>query len=232
MTTTISRRTLAKGAAWSVPVVAVAAAAPTASASPADCISSGTLSNSTSGVPATPNYACVQTDEAGNPTGTGLGNWRVQIIVATCTAVHAGSTLKTPPQITANVITSTTAGNVLRGFGAETVTGGTSAAGYTATGQVLNSGATRTGNLNIGTFPVPASGGITTTATGTGSLETSTTAGTINIAAGDFTVVLNWTGSDPDTGAPNKGTNYIKCTTGTSTAPATSVPLTPAITVQ
>lgn len=231
MTTTVSRRTLAKGAAWSVPVVAVAASAPSASASPADCISSGTLSNSASGVPAAANYTCVQTDEGGNPTGTALGNWRVQINVATCTAVHAGSTLKSAPVITANVITSTTAGNVLRGFGAEQVTGGTSAAGYTVAGQVVSPGA-RTGNLTIGSFPVPASGGITTTATGTGALETSTTAGTINIAAGDFTVVLNWTGSDPDTGDPNKGTNYIKCTTGTAAAPATSVPLTPAITVQ
>ena len=231
MTNTISRRTLAKGAAWSVPVVAVAAAAPTASASPADCISSGTLTNSTSGVPATANYACVQTDEAGNPTGTGLGNWRVQIIVATCTAVHAGSTLKQAPQITANVITSATARNVLAGFGADTVTGGSSTASYSVSGQVVGPG-TRQGNLTIGSFPVPASGGITTTATGTGTLETSTTAGSINIAATDFTVVLNWTGTDPDSGDPNKGTNYVKCTTGTVANPATSVPLTPPITVQ
>lgn len=33
----VTRRTVAKGAAWSVPVVAVAAAAPSASASPATC---------------------------------------------------------------------------------------------------------------------------------------------------------------------------------------------------
>lgn len=231
MTTTVSRRTLAKGAAWSVPVVAVAASAPSASASPQDCISSGTLSNSPSGVPATANYTCEQTDAAGTPTGTPLGSWKVQINVSTCTAVHAGSTLKAPPQITANVLTSATARNVLAGFGAEQVTGGSSSAGYSVAGQVVSPGA-RTGDLTIGSFPLPASGGISTTATGSGALETSTTAGSINIAAGNFTVVLNWTGSDPDTGDPNKGTNYVLCTTGTASAPASSVPLTPAITVQ
>ena len=231
MTNTISRRTLAKGAAWSVPVVAVAAAAPAASASPADCITSGTLQNSAT-VPTAANYACSQvSDPTSTDPITALGNWRVQIQVATCTAVHAGSTLKQAPVITANVITSTTAGNVLRGFGAEQVSGGTSTAGYEIAGQVVNPGG-RTGNLTIGSFPVPASGGISTTATGTGALETSTTAGSINIAATNFRVTLNWTGSDPDSGDPNSGTNYIYCTTGTAAAPPTSVPLTPAITVQ
>ncbi|WP_146202588.1 hypothetical protein [Branchiibius hedensis] len=238
MTNTISRRTLAKGAAWSVPVVAVAAAAPTASASPADCITSGTLQSSASVPPSTsPNYTCVQTDIDGNPTGTPLGNWRVQILVSTCTAVHAGSTLKQAPQITANVITATAAANVLRGFGATQVTGGSSTAKYSVTGQVVGSPASRTGNLSIGAFPVPATGGISTTATGSGALETATTAGSINIAATSFTVVLNWTGEDPDTGDPNSGTNYVSCTPAVCTSasactPTTSVPLTPAITVQ
>lgn len=240
MTNTISRRTLAKGAAWSVPVVAVAAAAPTASASPADCISSGTLQSAAAVPPTTaPNYKCVQVADPTSTTSiTALGNWRVQILVSTCTAVYAGSTLKNAPQITANVITSTTAGNVLRGFGATQVTGGTSTAGYTATGQVLNSGAVRTGNLTIGAFAVPGSGGISTTATGSGSLETATTAGSINIAATAFRVTLNWTGIDPDDQVtPNSGTNYIYCTpevctSSSSCTDATSVPLTPAITVQ
>lgn len=231
MTNTISRRTLAKGAAWSVPVVAVAAAAPTASASPADCITSGTIENDTA-IPAKANYTCSQVADATSTDPiTALGAWKVQIQVATCTAVHAGSTLKSAPTITANVLTSTTAGNVLRGFGAEQVTGGSSTAGYNIVGQVVNPGG-RTGNLSIGSFPVPATGGIETTATGSGAIETSTTAGSINIAATNFRVTLNWTGSDPDSGDPNSGTNYIYCTTGTAAAPASSVPLTPAITVQ
>lgn len=231
MTNMISRRTLAKAAVWSVPIAAVAAGAPSAEAAAADCISSGTLTNSASGIPTTANYTCVQTDQNGKPTGVGLGAWKVQIKVATCTAAHAGATLKTPPKITANVTTSAAAGNVLRGLGATQVTGGSSKATYKVSGQVANPGA-RTGNLTIGKFPVPASGGITTTATGNGALETATTKGSISIAATNFTVVLNWTGSDPDTGDAIKGTSYIQCTTGTSATPASSVPLSPAITVQ
>lgn len=229
MTNTISRRTLAKGAAWSVPVVAVAAAAPAASASPADCITTGTISNSPGGIPATTNFACVQTTADGTPTGTDLGKWKVQVLVSTCTAVHAGSTLKAPPSITANVVTSTGAANTLRGLAGDKprITGGTSAAGYTLTGQVVNSGATRTGDLTIGAQDVPASGPITTTATGSGVLETSTTAGSITIAVGSFTVALGYAGFDPDSGAPTDATTYISCT-----PIGGDIPMSPAITVQ
>ena len=253
MTNTISRRTLAKGAAWSVPVVAVAAAAPAASASPADCITSGTLTNSASGIPANPNYKCVQTDIDGNPTGTDLGKWKVQIQVTTCTSVHAGATLKSPPSITANVNTGATAANVLRGFGATQVvqtytdpdTNVTSQTGsdadYSVAGNVANPG-TRSGHLNIANFAVPSSGAIITTATGSGAVETSTTPGSINIAATNFTVTLAWTGNDPDSGNPNAGVNFVSCTpghwsngsggTGATWIADTNVPLTPAITVQ
>lgn len=43
MPSSVSRRTIAKGAAWSVPVVAIGAAAPLATASPTDCPSGATL---------------------------------------------------------------------------------------------------------------------------------------------------------------------------------------------
>lgn len=213
MTTTVSRRTLAKGAAWSVPVVAVAASAPAASASPAECIKSGIISNSPDGLPATANFTCVQTDKAGTPTGTKLGSWFVQVLVSTCTAVHAGSTLKSPPSITANVKTTSGAASVLRGLAGDNpkITSGSSAAGYTLTGNVVNSGATRTGNLTVAAQDVPASGPITTEATGSGVLETSTTAGSITIAVGSFSVILNYSGNDPDSGDPITGTTYIAC---------------------
>ncbi len=90
------------------------------------------------------------------------------------------------PKITAKVTTSTSAADTLRSLNITSVDG-TSTAGYSVSGAVVKPG-DRTGDLTINPTDVPDSGGLTTTATGTGEADTAgPDTGQIKVSVGDFT---------------------------------------------
>lgn len=175
--TQISRRTVAKGAAWSVPVIATAAAAPAASASVVPGQSSASL-----------NYVCsVALSDGGTPVFSNLA-WTAVITATMPTSVSPGDSIPAPT-ITAEVTTDAGSGDNLRALGVTSVSG-TSSAPYTVSGDAVNPG-TRAADLTIPTTPVPASGGIVTTASGAGAAETAGAAtGQITATVGSFKATL------------------------------------------
>ena len=180
----VSRRTLAKGAAWSVPVIATAAAAPAASASVVPGSATATL-----------NYTCsIAASDGGTPLYTDLA-WTAVITATVPTSVAPGDAIP-QPTITATVTTDAASGNNLRATNTKHISG-TSNAPYEVAGSVVNPG-TRAGNLTIPSTTVPAAGGVTTTATGLGLAETAgSSTGDITVTVGGFTAVLNTDGFIP-----------------------------------
>lgn len=201
MTNTISRRTLAKGAAWSVPVVAVAASAPSASASPTIC---------TTPTPHTLDlvYHC-SADVFGNPTPQNPTydpqGWKVSVTINLCDTVAVGSVVQSPV-ISAVVGTpNQPAINTLVGFGATEISAITSKATYTITG-VDNEGS-RTTDGTKGSSPLvldgaavplpkptPDTGFTNVPAKGNGQSENVVAAGPIRITIGDFTAKVTHNG--------------------------------------
>lgn len=181
--TQVSRRTLAKGAAWSVPVIATAAAAPAASAS----VVPG--QSAVSDLAYTCN-AVAHTSFGDVPQGPFA--WTADITATTPTSVAPGDSIPAPT-ITANVTTDTSSADTLRQLGVTRVTG-TSAASYAVAGDVVGAGA-RTGSLSVPPTDVPASGPIVTVASGPGVEETAGSGtGVITSTVGNFTVELTTTG--------------------------------------
>ncbi len=160
------------------------------------------------------------------------GTWTAAVTVNLPAQVTVGSTIPAPA-ISAKVTTSTSAADTLRGLGITSVDG-SSAAGYTV------SGAARTANLTIPTTPVPSSGGLITTATGSGQSETApATPGSIDVKVGNFTAdiqtyqganksifipvkcTLN-AGQDATVGSIKVVSDQTPTTTSTSTATSTT----------
>lgn len=202
--TQVSRRTLAKGAAWSVPVIATAAAAPAASASVVPGQSSvGPIE--------------VTCDLTSPIPQTGL-KWTLTLTATTPTSVSPGDVIPAPT-LTAVVTTDTASGDLLRQLSVTSVSG-TSSAPYTVSGAVVSPG-DRTATLTVPDTKVPASGGVVSTATGIGAGETAgAAAGSIVVGVQPFTVSLTAHGGLVD-GSTITGT----CTApaGTVLAPATQV---------
>lgn len=206
--TQVSRRTLAKGAAWSVPVIATAAAAPAASAS--------VVPGSSSIGPV--DVVC---DVTVPLLGAQTYTWSLTLTATTPTSVAPGDSIPAP-SLSASVTTDANSASGLRLLGATSVDG-TSSAPYTVTGDVVGSPASRTASLTIPSTPVPASGALTTTATGAGFGETAGSAspGAITVGVSPFDIDITLHGGSQDG----------KHITGTCTPPAGSV-LSPSIQVK
>lgn len=206
--TQVSRRTLARGAAWSVPVVATAAAAPAASAS--------VVPGSSSVGPI--NVVC---DVTVPVLGAQTYTWSLTLTATTPTSVAPGDAIPAP-SLSASVTTDDNSAAGLRLLGVTSVDG-TSSAPYTVTGDVVGSPVSRTASLTIPSTPVPSSGALTTTASGVGSGETAggTSPGAITVGVSPFDIDITVHGGSQDGGK----------ITGTCTPPAGSV-LAPAIQVK
>lgn len=206
--TQVSRRTLAKGAAWSVPVIATAAAAPAASASVVPGSSTvGPL-----------NYSCVVSL---NGAALPAAAWTATITASTPTSVSPGDAI-TAPTLNASVTTDAGSAANLRALGVTSVTG-TSDAPYTVAGDVVSPG-TRAASLTIPSTPVPASGAITTVASGAGAAETAGSAtGSITASVGNFTATLTAHGGGFDGTALNVACTLDPATQATQLNPPTQV---------
>ncbi len=192
----VSRRTVTRTAAWSVPAVAVVAGAPAYAASSGDQTITRNLKYRVwvklNGDPVpqpqdAPPYTL--------PPGTmDQQIWDVVAVTTLPVQVAPNTSLPAPPLET-TITTSVEAADTLRIFQVSSVNG-SAAPTYTVQGSVVNPGL-RTASLTVPTVPTPASGGIVTTASGFAQPETSTTAGTITQFVGKFTSVINCTPSVP-----------------------------------
>lgn len=113
------------------------------------------------------------------------GTWTAVVTTDAPDSVKVNEKMSAP-KITAKVTTSTSAADTLRTLGITSVDG-SSKADYTVSGAVVNPG-TRTGDLTIGSTKVPSSGGLSTTATGSGQPDTAgADTGQIKVSVGNFT---------------------------------------------
>ncbi|WP_446664687.1 DUF6801 domain-containing protein [Flexivirga sp. B27] len=203
--TQISRRTVAKGAAWTVPVIATAAAAPAASAS--------VVPGQSSAGPV--QVACKLTSPVPLE-----ATWTLTLTATTPTSVSPGDAIPAP-SLTATVTTDDQSGDLLRQLGVTSLDG-TSTAPYTVSGAIVNPG-DRSATLTVPPTDVDpeGTGGLTTTATGAGAGETAGgSAGSIVVTLKPFDISLTAHGGAFD-GSNIAGT----CTPpdGTVLAPATQV---------
>lgn len=187
----ISRRQVTKGAAWSVPVVALGASAPVLAAS-VDC-PAGEQTASTSYT-----YDAFLEFFGEQP----LGQWTITVTTTYPGTVSEGETIA--PTLSVQVVTSEAAADQLRGIGVATFSTDTSQTGewnltnYDVTGAAAAPGA-KSLPLLIPETTVPASGPVTINLTLTPEAEA--TAGT-----GDFTVSLanmaTWLDARTEDGSP------------------------------
>ncbi|WP_265446133.1 DUF6801 domain-containing protein [Flexivirga meconopsidis] len=154
----ISRRTLAKGAAWSVPVVATAVAAPAATASP------GPVQTYSAPI----QMAC----KATAPLALDLGTWDATISTQLPSSAAPGDQLNSPP-ISADVTVPGSATSAMSLVGAKNILSGTADSTYSVSGAVVNGGS-RTASLTVQNTPIAVTGGqpVNTTASGVGQGET------------------------------------------------------------
>lgn len=131
------------------------------------------------------------------------GEWTAAVTVDLPQSVNVGDKIPAPA-VTAKVTTSTTAGDTMRSLQVTKING-TSDAAYTFGSQQATS------KLTIGDTPIPTSGAITTTASGSGEAATApSTPQDVKVNIGDFTGTLNaYTASSGDSPALTLG---LTCT--------------------
>ncbi len=187
----ISRRTVAKGAAWSVPAVAVAGSAPALAASPT-CCEPGMQSVS---------KTLTYTAQATSPISLPQGTWTVTVSTDLPTCVKVGDPIPAPT-LTVKVETSQ---DTMGGLDLLSIVSveGTGTSPYSIAGAVVDPG-NRTTTLTIPSTDVPTDGTVlTTTGTGTGAAETAAAApGTITVTIGD-SFTANLTGTQSTGGTVN-----------------------------
>ena len=115
-----SRRTLAKGAAWSVPAVAVALAAPAAAASPKPCIGSlcfgcATVYKCCSGGPQALYWACITFTNKGSTPATISFNYTVNTSANGPVPFNGGGTVPAGQTVSFKPQTARTYGNCSTG---------------------------------------------------------------------------------------------------------------------
>lgn len=173
---TPSRRTIAKGAAWSVPAVAVAASAPSLAASPGECPEES--------VTTTVTYAVRLTNEG---LARDLGDWTAEVTSSLPACVQSGASVPAPP-LAITLTTTAEAADLLRSLGNTSIEG-TAEASSTASGSVVDPGA-RTSTLTVPLTQIPETGAIVAEATGNGPEETAGSAGAYTITLAGFTASL------------------------------------------
>ncbi|TWE09944.1 DUF6801 domain-containing protein [Rudaeicoccus suwonensis] len=170
MTTSIKRRAL--GSAGAAALVAAGLSTAIAAAPSASAATSPAL-----------NYNCTVTIfGAAVPQGV----WTATVTADVPTSVAPGAAIPAP-SISAKVVTNAGSGDTLRFLNISSLSG-TSTANYTFGGKE------QTAQLTIPTTKVPASGVVTTVASGKGEAATApTTAGPVVVKVGDFTADLTYT---------------------------------------
>ena len=108
--------------------------------------------------------------------------WTVTMTTTLPSSAKPGASIPAPT-ITANVTTGQDASDQMRSLNIKTVEG-TSTANYTFNGKA------ETATLTIPKTTIPASGNLTTVATGQGQAETAPTSGSASVKAGSFTAKL------------------------------------------
>lgn len=171
----VSRRTIAKGAAWTVPAVAVASAAPSLAASP-------TCEDET--VTATVTFAVELTNDG---LARELGDWTAEVTTTLPACVEANGDIA-PAPLSITLTTSDETADLLRDLNTEELSGSADAS-YSATGSVVDPGG-RSTTLTVAPLQVPESGPIVADATGSAQAETAGASGLITFAVSGFTANL------------------------------------------